>query len=261
MAGNYVFPGGKVDNCDEDTAFWAERGDLGIGELAMQLLHTGSGLPPLLPYAVAAIRETWEEAGVLLAAFRNGATGALDRLHLLREGQKIDSHWLRDFVAVDGCTLAFSRLWPWVHWSAPESLAHRFETRFFIAFMPAGQTCRPDYRETSVGRWMTPREALSANVEGRIVLSPMILVTLHALLSYATLDTLKAALPRPEWGPSLVPRLAFPPVGPVAILPWDAAYEAHEVSLPEKKSEIERLPVGIAFSRLWNDEGTWRPIA
>ena len=268
MAGSFVSPGGKVDREDDDAAFWADSGDLNAMELSARLMVGGSGdqslptrQPPLLAYAVAAIRETWEEAGVLLADVRNGASGSFDRLHARREGPGLDIGWLRSLVENDKGALAYSRLWPWAHWIAPEAFKQRFDTRFFVAFMPAGQTCRPDPRETPEGRWMTPKAALDANTAGEIRLSPPTLVTLHTLLAYDTVDALKVDLPRPDWGPALLPKMVFPPVGPMVIQPWDANYDVPEGSLPEKRSEIERLPVGAAFSRLWNDAGTWRPLA
>lgn len=260
MGGNYVFPGGKVDAGDGDLSFWRRHGDLSRDALS-QHLHDPSGSQTLLAYTVAAIRETWEEAGVLLADLPNGGADLLESLQTLRQGQRLESDWLRTRLVAKRGALAFSALWPWSHWIAPEALKQRFDTRFFIARMPAGQTCRPDPRETPEGCWMTPRAALEANTAGLISLSPPTLVTLHTLLAYATMDQLKAALPRPDWGPALLPKMLFPKVGPMVIQPWDPAYDAPEDSLPESRDELELLPVGAAFSRLWNDKGTWRPVA
>lgn len=260
MGGNYVFPGGKVDTGDGDLSFWRRHGDLSRHALA-ERLHDPSNEQALLAYAVAAIRETWEEAGVLLADLPDGRADLPERLQTLRQGQRLGSDWLRTHLVATRGALAYSALWPWSHWIAPQALKQRFDTRFFVARMPAGQTCRPDPRETPKGRWMTPRDALGKNSRGELSLSPPTLVTLHTLLDFADLDALQAALPRRGWGPALMPKMCFPKVGAMVIQPWDPAYADPEGSLPERQSDLERLPVGAAFSRLWNDKGTWRPVA
>ena len=265
MGGNFVFPGGKVDGGDGDAAFWGRHGDL-PREAVAERLHDASKELTLLAYAVAAIRETWEEAGVLLAALPNGdsskdSTGFLERLQSRREGRGLDPDWLRTHLVAKAVDLAFSSLWPWSHWIAPEAMKQRFDTRFFIARMPDGQTCRPDPRETPEGRWMAPREALEANARGDLSLSPPTLVTLHHLLPYGRVGALEAALPRPDWGPALMPKMFFTEVGPMVIQVWDPAFAAPEETLPVDRDQLELLPVGAPFSRLWNDHGSWRPVA
>lgn len=260
MGGNYVFPGGKVDVGDEDTAFWAHKGDISR-EAVVRRFHDPSEELALLAFAVAAIRETWEEAGVLLADLESVGEGLLAPLLASREERAPDGDWLRSHLVVNGGLLAYSALWPWSHWITPTAMKARFDTRFFIAFMPAGQSCRPDSHETVEGQWMTPRDALEANEQGRLNLSPPTLVTLHSLLSYETLDTLKAVLPRPDWGPVLMPKMVLPKVGAMIIQTWDPDYAAPEETLPENEADLQRLPVGAPFSRLWNDKGTWRPVA
>ena len=56
-------------------------------------------------------------------------------------------------------------------------------------------------------------------------------------------------------------KMAFPPVGPMVIQPWDTDFEMPEANLPKDPGDLQVLPVGAAFSRLWNDDGTWRPVA
>jgi 8-oxo-dGTP pyrophosphatase MutT (NUDIX family) len=260
MGGNFVFPGGKVDAADGDPAFWAASGDVSGAELARRLCDTATEMP-LLAYAVAAVRETWEEAGVLLAIQTNGAGDRRERLLTLRRSKALSPDWLRLEIESGRLIINFSALWPWSHWIAPEAFKQRFDTRFFIAVMPPDQTCHPDPRETPEGRWTTPREALEANTRGELNLSPPTLVTLDALLAYPSVAALEADLPRPGWGPALMPKLVLPKPGPMLIQPWDPAYNAPEASLPKDTRDLQRLPVGAAFSRLWSDEGTWRPVA
>jgi 8-oxo-dGTP pyrophosphatase MutT (NUDIX family) len=260
MGGSYVFPGGKVDAGDGDAAFWTRKGDISREAVAHRL-HDPSGEMTLVAFAVAAIRETWEEAGVLLAQLDDGGDRLLTRLQTLREDRALGVDWLRTHLMAKGGALAFSALWPWSHWITPEALSTRFDTRFFIALLPEGQTCRPDVHETPEGRWMTPRDALEGNEQGRLKLSPPTLVTLHSLLAYNTLDGLKAALPRAGWGPALMPKMFFPSVGSMIIQTWDPDFAAPQATLPENEADLQRLPVGAPFSRLWNDHGTWRPVA
>ncbi|MDJ0780530.1 MAG: hypothetical protein QNJ22_01100 [Desulfosarcinaceae bacterium] len=260
MAGSYVFPGGKIDREDRDIPFWLGRGDLDREALALRF-HDAPEQLSLLPYAVAAIRESWEEAGVLLARFSGDDAQALDAMQALRKGTFQPNSWLRRQLIARQGTLSFSDLWPWSHWIAPEALPERYDTRFFIAFMPFGQRCRPDPRETPQGGWMTPCDALTGNADKRLKLSPPTLVTLQGLLAYHAIDDLRAALPRSGWGPPLLPKMVFPAVGAMVIQPWDPAYAAPEKRLPKRRVQLEVLPVGAPFSRLWNDDGTWRPVA
>jgi 8-oxo-dGTP pyrophosphatase MutT (NUDIX family) len=260
MGGHFVFPGGKVDAADGDPAFWALSGDISGAQLARHL-HDAATEKPLLAYAVAAIRETWEEAGVLLAIQADGARDGLKSLLTLRRSKALSADWLRPEIETGRLILNFSALWPWSHWIAPEAFKQRFDTRFFIAVMPPDQTCHPDSRETPEGRWTTPLEALEANTRGELNLSPPTLVTLHSLLAYSSVAALITDLPRPGWGPALMPKLVLPKSGPMLIQPWDPAYAAPEASLPKNALDLRRLPVGTAFSRLWSDKGTWRPVA
>ncbi|MEJ2638930.1 MAG: hypothetical protein P8010_05090 [Desulfosarcinaceae bacterium] len=197
MGGSYVFPGGKVDAGDEDAIYWTRKGDISREAVARRL-HDPSMEMIFVAFAVAAIRETWEEAGVLLADLGDSGDGLLTQLQTLREDRGLDADWLRTHLMANGAALAFSSLWPWSHWITPEAMHTRFDTRFFIAFLPEGQICRPDLHETPEGRWMTPSDALDANEQGRLRLSPPTLVTLHSLLAYETRTRNMQPLRRPS---------------------------------------------------------------
>ena len=73
--------------------------------------------------------------------------------------------------------------------------------------------------------------------------------------------TLRAELARFDWGAPLLPKMYFTKVGPMVIQPWDPDYAAPEGTLPDGPTRMEVLPVGVPFSRLWHDHGTWRPVA
>jgi 8-oxo-dGTP pyrophosphatase MutT (NUDIX family) len=146
-SGMYVFPGGKVDTADGE-------GDSG--------------------YVLAAIRECYEEAGVLLATDEAGA--------MVSDGHPVLAH--RELVHggdVDLRALCDRyRLSPavddlvWVsHWITPvgES-SRRFDTRFFVAVAPAGQTSRHDDNETIASAWVRPHDALRRQEQGELTMMP-----------------------------------------------------------------------------------------
>ncbi len=171
MPGNYVFPGGVVDPEDRNFDFWQGHIDL---DRAQVLTRFGGGLndEDAITHGIAAIRETFEEAGILLAG-QNGGTGRdLDNLLDQRLVGSLSKTWLRELVAAGEWTLRFSELACWSHWITPKIRSKRYDTRFFVAFMPEGQECRPDNRETTHGIWVSPEKALRGNLKGEIPLSP-----------------------------------------------------------------------------------------
>ena len=129
--------------------------------------------------------------------------------------------------------------------------------------MPDGQDCRPDQRETTEGLWISPGQALAGNMDGRIPLSPPTLVTLQVLLGYPTLERLQSDAGRRGWGAPIYPRLISleDTLGAVIIEPWDPMYRAETIRIDGRELPGCVLPVGEAFSRLWNDGGVWKPIS
>ena len=152
FGGAYVFPGGVVDASDHaidrqcvdiDPADASRR--LGLGDDA-------------LGYYVAAIRELFEETGVLLADSADCAGELRDARRALNGGE-LD--WNR-FVAANRLTLACSALCYFSHWITPDVMPKRYSTRFFLVRMPAGQYACHDDGELTDAMWMTAGEALRA---------------------------------------------------------------------------------------------------
>jgi 8-oxo-dGTP pyrophosphatase MutT (NUDIX family) len=254
----YVFPGGTVDSEDLNAEVWREHGDMDADAISGSL-GGGLSIEEAITYGVTAIRETFEEAGLLLA-FRDEGTEAhqgsiLDR----RIGDGLAKGWLRDLVVSEGWTLAFSRLARWAHWITPELMPHRFDTRFFLAFVPPGQECMPDARETTHGIWVSPAQGLAANLRGEIPLSPPSLVTLQELLHFRDIKELKREVQSRSWGEARLPRLIPLPEGSVILQPWDPMRHLECEIDPNRLSELV-LPVGAPFSRVWYHEGVWKPI-
>ena len=260
MAGKYVFPGGMVDPEDLDIDSWVNNIDLDTTKLSRQL---GQALSyrQILPYCVAAIRETFEEAGVLLATDDPQLNNTLEQLRSFRAGGGLPPDWLRQSVVSKGGILSVSRLSCWSHWITPKLMKRRFDTRFFIAEMPAGQACRPDNEETTHGIWVTPAEGLTGNLDGNIPLSPPTLVTLHELLKFPGMDDLRAETARRSWGPPIMPRLVPLEDGAIILEPWDPLYSQEESAIIPEFLANKTLPVGEPFSRLWHHEDIWRPIS
>ena len=87
-------------------------------------------------------------------------------------------------------------------------------------------------------------------------------MTLHALSAYATLGRLQEGLRNREWGEPLFPRLVAMEKGRGSVLiePWDPMYGRGEVRIDADGLPGRLLPAGAPFSRLWNDDGIWKPV-
>jgi 8-oxo-dGTP pyrophosphatase MutT (NUDIX family) len=256
--GNYVFPGGAVDREDLEAAFWQGHVDLGCEEISERL---GGGLSEEYTYGhgVSAIRETFEEAGVLLAHQVEEKPEEMERVSRFRGDGKLPKSWLKEWVMSGRWILSFSRLVRWAHWITPEAMKFRFDTRFYVALMPSGQECLPDTKETTHGIWTSPERALSANLQKEIPLSPPTLVTLHELLPYSAIGDLEAEAKRKAWGEPRLPRLIKLKKGAVILEPWDPMVR-EDAPVYEEDLDGKVLPVGEPFSRLWLNDGVWRPV-
>jgi 8-oxo-dGTP pyrophosphatase MutT (NUDIX family) len=262
MPGLFVFPGGLVDSADCDETFWKDRVDLSPAAIG-ERLGQGIGLADTSSCAVAAVRETFEEAGVLFATKAGAAAADFKRAG---ERRLLESHWhgwFRSLVQTEGWSLSLSALAPWAHWITPVGMPRRFDTRFFAAALPEGQDGRPDRRETVEGLWISPRQALTDNIAGRIPLSPPTLVTLQDLIGCASLDGLQRKLSSRGWGEAIFPRLVAleEGKGSVIIEPWDPFYKREVIRIEARKLPASLLPAGEPFSRLWYDGGVWKPVA
>lgn len=154
--GALVFPGGKVDAGDFDPA-WMACAD-GVAADAR-----------VAASQIAAVREAYEEVGVLLARDRSGAIASGDAARALsdRRGavEKDDALFL-DLVRRAGLRLALDQLSLFSHWIAPPNLHKRYDTLFFTARFPAGQSVIEDGEEATEALWIAPEEAIAARASG-----------------------------------------------------------------------------------------------
>jgi len=260
MGGYYVFPGGTVDSEDRNAEEWQQHVDRDVEEIVHRL-GDGMNIEDILAYGVAALRETFEEAGLLLARRSRLRQVDLARICSRRSAEPLPRGWFRRLIVSDGWMLAFSRLRRWAHWITPELMKRRYDTRFFLTVLSEGEVCRPDGCETTHGIWVTAREGLMGNLEGRIPLSPPTLVTLYELSQYQRREDLEHALETRTWGAALFPRLIPVKNGAVILEPWDPHYRQEGITLDPQTLEKAVLPIESPFSRIWLHKGLWRAVA
>lgn len=193
LGGVHVFPGGKLDALDCQTAASqldqsAEFLTASLGE-AMLDSATGVGL------YVAALRETFEECGLLLCHELPQPVPDALRQHLK------DGLGFAAAMAQLGLSLQTSRLKPWSRWitpRVPSVMNKRFDVRFFVALAPTGQAALHDDHEITETVWLTPEAGLRQYWSGDIGLVPAQILSLSQLVRYATAaDVMRAASARP----------------------------------------------------------------
>lgn len=175
-AGMHVFPGGRVDPADTDD-------DIGwVGPPAEQWAGPLSADVPLARALVcAAVRETFEECGVLLAGSDaeqvvdvTGPEWERDRQALLERSTS-----LSDLLRARGLLLRADLLRPWARWITPEAEPRRYDTRFLVAALPPAQRTRDVGGEADRVAWMAPAEALRRHRAGDLAMMPPTVVTLE----------------------------------------------------------------------------------
>jgi len=174
LGGAYVFPGGKMDAEDLE---WADRLDVPPRELYDRLGEPELAVEQAAALFVTAIRELFEETGLLLADVTPQQARAA--WMALREGPRFD-----ELLAPAGIRLRAQELLPWSRWITPTLSSvtrKRFDTRFFVATVPAGQEPGHDTHEATASAWLSPREALRLYWEGKIELAPPQIMSLSHL--------------------------------------------------------------------------------
>ena len=186
--GLHVFTGGKVD--PEDAVCAGTLPQQGPdASVAAELL--GMSDDPLA-YWLAAVRECYEESGVLFASRGGSPLTAADIDVLARSRAE-------DFATLVGSLnlrLELSELHYFAHWITPEQAPRRFDTRFFVARMPAGQSAHHAEGETVSGCWLTPAEALARAERGDWNLIMPTLTSLRSLVPYPNTAALFDAVAR-----------------------------------------------------------------
>lgn len=220
----YVFPGGKVDAADAEPELLAR-----VDSEPHPREH-GESRERWLALQVAAIRELFEEAGVLLA---RGAEGGLVRFQA-GDGQRFDACRRRlhegditflEMLTEENLRLAADRLHPFSRWITPVDLPRRYDTRFFVAGMPHSQVPRHDSRETTDGVWIAPQDALERSGRGEF---PLVFPTeahLKRMAAYRSIEQMIAETSEADLQP-VMPRIVQEGAETIFLLPGDEGYEA-----------------------------------
>ena len=224
MPGMYVFPGGALDASDysEEACMLCAGLDDATASGMLKLERGG------LAYWIAAIRESFEEAGLLLASDERGEivalteSAAIERFRAYRDALNAGE---QDFIAMlrdEGLRLAADQLAFFSHWITPHGAPRRYDTRFFIARAPAAQDVLHDNVETIAHRWVRPPDALEAHARGKFKMRTPTLHTLELFAPFASADELISAMRKPRDVPALLPRIAK---DGRRLLPGDPGYE------------------------------------
>ncbi|MGB9378875.1 MAG: NUDIX hydrolase [Mycobacteriales bacterium] len=219
--GMTVFPGGRVDPADgAGQAPWA-------GPVPPEWADRLSADESLVRALVcAAVRETFEESGVLLAGPAAGQVVAdVSGAEWEAERRALEARdlTLSEVLSRRGLLVCSDLLRPWTHWITPESEPRRYDTRFFVAALPAGQATRDVGGEADRVSWMRPADAVAAHQRGDLPMLPPTAVTLEELSGYDSTAAVLDAADRREITP-ILPRI-FGDGGPLrVVLPGQEGY-------------------------------------
>jgi 8-oxo-dGTP pyrophosphatase MutT (NUDIX family) len=226
VAGAYVFPGGSVDEEDRGPEAAARcRGLTGAEASAILGMDSGG-----LALWVAALRECFEEAGVLVArpvaagAPGEGPSDLLDtsdpvvaaRFATWRDAVNDGSASFLDLCRAEGLELDLGDVHFVSHWITPELAPRRYDTRFFITAAPPGQVASHDDGETIAAIWTRPTEALARQAAGEIDLLPPTITNLANIQSYRTTAEVMA------WARQVTDVIT---VLPIVLIDGDTGYE------------------------------------
>jgi len=190
-AGMYVFPGGGVQDSDYAPVPWAGPGPPWWAER----LSCAEGLAGAL--VVAAVREVFEETGLLLAGpDETTVIGEVAGLSPARRSLEARDISLAAFLRDHGLKLRADLLSPWAHWITPEFQPRRFDTRFFVAMLPAGQSVGDLTTESDRGQWVRIEQALADVRNGAMQMMRPTRHTLTELLAVGNRPVAEAAAGR-----------------------------------------------------------------
>jgi 8-oxo-dGTP pyrophosphatase MutT (NUDIX family) len=257
VAGAYVFPGGSLepgDRSPEAAELCRGRSD----EEASALLGVETGG---LAFWVAALRECFEESGVLVARTDDGTSGLLDTsdpktaasFEDLRRALLDGRTSLVDICRDEGLLLAADEMYYVSHWITPEVSPRRYDTRFFITAAPPGQTARHDAGETIATDWVRPHEALERHAALETVLLPPTVANLTSIAGFTSTDEVMAWARGVTEVVTVLPIVLFEDGNLVILRPGDSGYEEARADLDASGAELDP-DLGEAARTVWGPQ-------
>ena len=222
-SGALVFPGGKVDAEDADAA-WAE-------------LAPRTPAAPERSFYVAAARETFEEAGLVLARRRDtsdivDADTAHGLVETYRDALLKGETTFVDIIRREKLELAGDLMVPFAHWITPEPVPKRFDTHFVMISAPMVQAGAHDGFESVEGVWITPQQALRDATEGTRTLVFATRMNIEKLARYRSVaEAVEATRSRPVV--TVMPKIVRAEGGRLMQIPEEADYGVSEVFVAE----------------------------
>ena len=224
----YVFPGGKIDGHDHSEEYLLHCDDFS-DKLASEKLGLDKGG---LGYWVACIRECFEEVGILMARKKSGEYLNLNgedkkKYDIYRQKLINNEINLLDICKKEDLILTTNHITPLSHWITPNIEAKRFDTRFFIAYLPENQTESHDGQELTHSIWINPKIALEKAFSGEM---PMIMPTIKNLESCLEFFNAKDMLEhqiklKKEDIPPILPKFFKENGNWIGLLPGDEGYD------------------------------------
>jgi 8-oxo-dGTP pyrophosphatase MutT (NUDIX family) len=242
MAGAFVFPGGQLDNQDcNPELFKFVRPVSGFDPRGL-LQEYALSSEKAMGFFLAAIRETFEEAGIFFGGTSTGIflpftnSDLSKRFADYRQSLNKSQILLLDIIRKEKLLLFSDLLIPYSHWITPDIEKRRFSARFFLARLPNGQVPITDDDELTESIWVTPKKALEMHRAGKILLMPPTLKTIEEISLYSGIDELLAAAAKKTIYP-ILPQLT----DGALILPHDPAYTIAAYKRPANLSEPSRF--------------------
>lgn len=234
MPGIYLFPGGALDAEDDTPSTYALSANLTDDEASRALGIPRGGLA----YWAAAIRESFEEAGVLIAYDTAGRLITLnrgdrtERFRTYRNELNAGTRSMSDILRSERLALAADRLVYFSHWITPVTAPRRYDTRFFVAVAPPGQEPLHDNTETISHVWVRPAQALDRHRRNDFKMRNPTVRTLEEFAAYDTVDALIQAMRAKRDIPAILARIGK---RGERLMPGEAGYA--DASTPDGQGE------------------------
>ncbi|MCZ6749971.1 MAG: NUDIX hydrolase [SAR324 cluster bacterium] len=229
-AGAFVFPGGVLEETDHAPAAVAASPELSPRQ-AHESMESVKSPERALGFYIAAIRETFEEVGVLLTkpngeGPRQNEPEEAGQSKAARDAMRRGELSFVEWLSGRGLRPATEDLVYFAHWITPEARPKRFDTRFFLADGSANHAIAPDQAEIVECRWITPREAIVAHRAEKMRMVGATVKNLELLTLFGSTQQALRELRNREVRP-VMPKLVPLDNGSFrAVMPWDADYDS-----------------------------------